>query len=86
MKCTLDFKKIPRVHHPKTVDMAKIVKLMQKSGIIHVFDLDKQLWRSVPFNRIDWIKTKNKIYKVRPFSGSQTQEQAEPFNKKGILE
>jgi len=86
MKCTLDFKKIPKDQHPKNIDMAKIIKLMQKSGIIHVFDLEKKGWRSVPFNRIDWMKTKTKMYKIRPFSGFQTQEQVEPFNKKGIIE
>lgn len=67
MKCTLDFTKIPRTEHPKTVNMAKILKLMQKSGIIHVFDLDKAQWRSVPFKEVDWLETSEKRYKIAPF-------------------
>jgi len=67
MKCTLDFDKIPQRHHPKTVNMPKILKLMQKSGIIHVYDLEREDWRSVPFERVDWIETSEKRFKVVPF-------------------
>ena len=41
MKCTLNFEKIPKKQYPKNVNMPKILKLMQKSGIIHVYDLEK---------------------------------------------
>jgi hypothetical protein len=67
MKCTLDFKKIPQKHHPKSVNMAKILKLMQKNGIIHVYDLEQKDWRSVPFERVDWLETPDKRYKITPF-------------------
>jgi len=66
MKCTLDFQKIPQIDHPKKVDIAKILKLMQNSGILHVYDLDKRGWRSVPFNTIEYIEAGNKRYKVVP--------------------
>jgi len=66
MHCTLDFQKIPKVDHPKKVDIAKILKLMQNSGILHVYDLDKKGWRSVPFNKIEYIEANNKRYKVQP--------------------
>ena len=67
MKATLDFAKIPKPDHPKNVNMAKILKLMQKSGIIHVYDLEKKGWRSVPFKEVDWLETSEKRYKIAPF-------------------
>jgi len=67
MKCTLDFNKIPKIDHPKNVNMAKILKLMQKSGVIHVYDTEKGAWRSVPFNKVDWMETPEKRYKISPF-------------------
>lgn len=69
MKCTLDFKKIPTDKHPKNVNMAKILNLLQKSGIIHVYDLEKNDWRSVPFNNVDWLEIGSKRFKIRPFTG-----------------
>jgi hypothetical protein len=47
--------------------MAKILKLMQKNGIIHVYDLDKKDWRSIPFEKVDWLETTNKRYKIVPY-------------------
>ncbi len=70
MNCTLDFKRIPKTKHPKSVNMSNILKLMQKSGIIHVFDLEKKDWRSVPFNKVDWLELdgdQNNRFKIRPF-------------------
>lgn len=69
MKCTLDFTKIPKNQHPKNVNMSKILTLMQKSGLIHVYDLEKKDWRSVPFNNVDWLEIDKKRYKIRPFTG-----------------
>lgn len=67
MKCTLDFAKIPKNQHPKNVNMVKILTLMQKSGIIHVYDLEKKGWRSVPFKNVDWLLTDDDVrYKIRP--------------------
>lgn len=67
MKFTLDFSKIPKKQHPKNVNMAQILKLIQKSGIIHVYDLEKKEWRSVPFRQVDWLEIGNERYKIRPF-------------------
>lgn len=67
MHFTLDFTKIPKSKHPKTVNMPKILKLMQNSGIIHVFDLEKKEWRSVPFKEVDWLRIGDEQYKIRPF-------------------
>jgi len=66
MKCTLDFTKIPPQHHPKNVNMPKILKLMAKSKLIHVYDLEKKDWRSVPFERVDWMETPDQRYKIMP--------------------
>ncbi len=71
MKCTLDFARVPKSKHPKTFNMSKVLKLMQASGIIHVFDLEKKDWRSVPFKEVDWMETPVKRYKIRPFSGKK---------------
>lgn len=71
MNCTLDFTRIPKSKHPKQVNMGKILKLMQSSGIIHVYDLEKKDWRSVPFKQVDWMETPVQKYKIRPFSGKK---------------
>ena len=68
MNFTLDFSRIPKAKHPKTVNMVKILNLLQKNGIIHVFDLDKKEWRSVPFKEVDWLEINNKRYKIRPLT------------------
>jgi hypothetical protein len=69
MKCTLNFTKIPEEKRPKGVNVANILKLMQSKGIIHVFDLEKQEWRSVPFDSVEWLKTRTQLYKIREMRG-----------------
>ncbi len=59
MRCTLDFDKIPDNQKPKDVNMAKIFSLVQKHGMVHVYDLDKKDWRTVPFNTSEWLETPN---------------------------
>jgi hypothetical protein len=67
MRCTLDFDKIPRDQKPKKVDLPKILKLLNTNKILHVFDLDKQGWRSLPFSRSEWLETPSKkVYKIKP--------------------
>ena len=61
MRCTLNFSKIPANKHPKDVNLAKILKLLNESKIIHVFDLDKNDWRSVPFDRTEWLETEDNV-------------------------
>ena len=69
MKATLNFQRIPNVDHPKKVNLPKILKLMQNSGILHVYDLEKRAWRSVPFNTVEYIEAGNRRYKVQPIRG-----------------
>jgi len=57
MRCTLNFDKVPRNKIPKDVNLARMLNLLRKFKIIHVFDLDKDDWRSVPFDRADWVET-----------------------------
>jgi len=66
MTCTLDFRKIPEIDKPKKVNLPKILKLMQNSGIIHVYDLEKKGWRSVPFNKVEYIEARDRRYKIKP--------------------
>jgi len=65
MRCTLDFDKIPRRDHPKKVNIEQILKLIQKNKIMHVYDLEKKGWRSVPFERVDWLDTRDRRYYVK---------------------
>jgi len=68
MKCTLDFARIPKEDQPKRpLNIAKVLRLMQKSKIIHVYDLEKKAWRSVPFDRVDWMETSKARYKIAPY-------------------
>ena len=66
MKCTLDFNQIPKEKKPKGVDLAKILSKIQKSKTLSVFDIEKQDWRSIPFDRLEFLQTKdNKLYKIQ---------------------
>jgi len=65
MRCTLDFSKIPQKDKPKSVNIQHIIKLIQKNKIMHVYDLEKKGWRSVPFERVDYMDTENKRYYVK---------------------
>lgn len=56
MKCTLNFDKVPLAKRPKDVNLAKILKLIQNSNIIHAYDLEKNDWRSIPFDKADWVE------------------------------
>ena len=68
MKCTLDFARIPKEDQPKgPLNIARILKLMQKSKIIHVYDIEKKAWRSIPFNTVDWMETPKATYKIAPY-------------------
>jgi len=67
MLCTLDFKKIPANRRPKTVNLEKILKLVYKNGILHVFDLEKKEWRSVPFDKVEWMEDEEKkLFRIVP--------------------
>jgi len=69
MRCTLKFDKIPKNKRPKNVDVSKILKLIKDNMILHVFDLEKHDWRSVPFNRVEWLKTPTATYKIKVKKG-----------------
>jgi len=84
MRCTLDFTKIPKVDKPKSVDISKILNLLQNSGIMHVYDLDAKGWRSVPFARVEYMRTRdNKQYKIQPMKRTGVDENvySRRFNK-----
>ena len=84
MRCTLDFNKVPKVDRPKTVDISKILNLVQNAGIMHVYDLDKKGWRSVPFQRVEYIRTRGNVqFKVQPMKRTGVEENvySKQFNK-----
>ena len=64
MKCTLNFDKIPREDHPKKVSIPQILKLVKNSKIIHVYDLENHGWRSIPFERVEWLDTLETRYMI----------------------
>ncbi len=65
MRCTLDFSRIPLHQRPKGFDFAKALKLISNNQILHVFDLDKQEWRSVPFDRVIHLDIDNIRYSIK---------------------
>ncbi|MHA1816225.1 MAG: SH3 beta-barrel fold-containing protein [Candidatus Heimdallarchaeaceae archaeon] len=62
MRCTLDFKRIPIPDRPKSINVPKILALIQKHKMIHVYDLDKKGWRTLPFEKIEYVDTVNQRY------------------------
>ena len=66
MKCTLNFDKIPKSKQPKGVNLKKILSYIQKNNILHVFDVEKMGWRSVPLDNVQWVTDdKDQMYKVK---------------------
>lgn len=65
MRATLDFSIIPKDKLPKnSLNLANILKHIDSNGILRVFDLDIKEWRSVPFNRVQYLEINNKKYKI----------------------
>ena len=60
MRCTLNYDIIPEGNRIKTVNISNILKLIENSKLIHVYDLDNNGWRSIPFERTKWLKTSEK--------------------------
>lgn len=60
MKCTLNFDVIPKKHWPKSINLSKILKEVTKKKILHVYDLDKSSWRTVPYDRVEWLEDPEK--------------------------
>ncbi len=65
MRCTLDFSRIPKHKQPKGFDFAKALKLISINQILHVFDLNKQEWRSVPFDRVIYLEIGKIKYSIK---------------------
>jgi len=66
MRCTLDLDKIPKKDQPSDINLSKIMRLVVQNKVIHVYDLDKKGWRSVPYDRTEWLETKsNKRFSIK---------------------
>jgi hypothetical protein len=84
MRCTLDFTKIPEGDKPKKVDIQKVLKMIQNTGVMHVYDLDKKGWRSVPFMKVEYLKTRGGVkYTIQPMKRTGVDEDvySRRFNK-----
>ena len=64
MKCTLNFEKIPDSKKPKNVSLDKILNLLQKNKVLHVYDVEKNDWRSIPLDKTNVLKTKTRSYRI----------------------
>jgi len=72
MRCTLNYDIIPESNRLQTINMSKILKLIKNSKLIHVYDLDNQGWRSLPFERAEWLETINKEkYEIKIKGGEE---------------
>jgi len=60
MKCTLNFKFIPKEFKPKNINVQQILNLLRKNKIIRVYDIESRGWRSIPFGKTEWLETPNK--------------------------
>lgn len=57
MKCTLNFKRIPKKFHPKNdLDLGRIVHEIATMGHVRVFDLDENEWRIVNTKTTKWLQ------------------------------
>jgi len=65
MRCTLNFERVPKSDKPKSVNLKKILKLIQDHRILHVYDIEKKGWRSVPLDATEWFEAKQQRYQVR---------------------
>jgi len=66
MRATLDFSNIPEKDKPKSVNLRRILSFIKNNKILHVYDLDKRGWRSVPLDRVEWFtdNTTGATYRV----------------------
>jgi hypothetical protein len=55
MTSTLNMKLIPQEQRPKQLDLTKILNKIRQ-GILSVYDLERQEWRSIPMDRIETIE------------------------------
>jgi len=65
MKCTLNFDNIPQTAKPKGIDLPKIMKLIRNKKIIHMFDLEKRGWRSIPVDESEWMETPTRRFSIK---------------------
>ena len=66
MNCTLDFTRIPEHDRPKDVKLNNILSMLQKNKMLRVYDTDKNAWRTVTVNTVQWMEVDNKDPKIVP--------------------
>lgn len=65
MKCTLNFARIPKEHKPKGISLKDILLQIKKNKILRVYDIEKMGWRTVPFERTEYLKTNDRLYSIQ---------------------
>ena len=72
MRCTLNFDIIPVEKRPKEkVDIEKIMNEIRDNGILRVYDLEKEAWRTIPLYRTKELELSTKeryVVDVKSFS------------------
>jgi len=62
MNCTLNMDRIPAKDHPKSVSLVKILQMIQDHGLIRVYDLENNGWRSVRYETCKWANIDGVVY------------------------
>ena len=65
MCCTLDFSKIPEERHPKKIESTANFKSVGINDPLRVYDVEKDGWRSIPLNRLEWLSVNDKKYEIQ---------------------
>lgn len=61
--CTLDFDIIPKEKYPKENEKSKMSSSMD-NGLLVIFDLDRNDWRSLVIRKIKRCKIEDEIYTI----------------------
>ena len=66
MRCTLNFKVIPKEKRPASVNLKRILTDLQKNKLLRVFDIEKMDWRSVTIDSIQCLTDdNNNLFKIK---------------------
>lgn len=64
MTATIDFNKIPDPKKPKETNNKRINEDIKK-GYVHVYDLEKEGWRIINYNTLQWVEVKDGKSNIR---------------------
>ena len=64
MKATLEFDKIPADKQPKSISLKTILQTLSTHKQLHVYDLEKEGWRTVSLSTVEYLETPTQIFRV----------------------